>query len=374
MTCLTYVHSCLHTQRLALDYAGTLLPRHAALDDVHAALRLEDLCGDSRYYMRQQGRPRARQAAARARQAAAFEQPHAAAREQQAANAGSQAVTTATTASTDDQVASNGDVRLYVNALHGSDAASGARHDPVRSVERALSLARARDTPTSCILLEPGVHRLQAPLELGPADAGLSLAAAPPGPTDGNLRGRPVLSGGALLSGLVWQPVSAHSSSGGGGDQSGIFAAQLSANAPADFTTLFVNGSAAPRARFPNGAAGNPAACARSDGAGGDDGCWLPPPDAWLPPRPATASAAVEVSVASPRREAHPFGGHAVCVGGAASAFAPPRSYWACRCGLGAVMCSRYSIDSCHGMGGARKTVHLQGCPVRACRTLLHPM
>ena len=67
---------------------------------------------------------------------------------------------------------------------------------PGSSIHAALALARAADPRAKkTIVLKPGLHYLNATVELGPADSGLTITAAP-----GSKPGDTVVSGGVLLS------------------------------------------------------------------------------------------------------------------------------------------------------------------------------
>ena len=67
----------------------------------------------------------------------------------------------------------------YVDAASGSDEHSGSAAAPVRTIERALALARQSGAAGSTVLLRGGTHYLVAPLSLGPDDSGLIIQNAP---------------------------------------------------------------------------------------------------------------------------------------------------------------------------------------------------
>ncbi len=67
-------------------------------------------------------------------------------------------------------------------SLKGNDSAAGSKASPVRSIERAVVLARegkVREGQKHAIEIEGGVYRLQSPLVLTRRDSGLTLRAAP---------------------------------------------------------------------------------------------------------------------------------------------------------------------------------------------------
>lgn len=79
--------------------------------------------------------------------------------------------------------------QIYVSP-HGNDGSSGAQAHPVRTLRRAMDLARQRHK--SSVVLVGGVYRLKAPVVLSPEDSGLTLMAAP--------HASPVLSGAVRIA------------------------------------------------------------------------------------------------------------------------------------------------------------------------------
>ena len=95
---------------------------------------------------------------------------------------------------------------LWVDASAGNDTNSGTPAAPLATVGAALARSRGAPRPTA-ILIRAGVYRLAAPgagtLELGAADSGLTIAAAP------GAQGAVWLSGAlALPPAPTWTPVS----------------------------------------------------------------------------------------------------------------------------------------------------------------------
>ena len=88
-------------------------------------------------------------------------------------------------------------VAFHVDHEHGDDATAtpGSDAAPFRTVHRALAAARAAPlgVPKS-IVLKAGIHYLNATIELGAADSGLTITAAP------GDEGKVTVSGGVLLS------------------------------------------------------------------------------------------------------------------------------------------------------------------------------
>ena len=87
----------------------------------------------------------------------------------------------------------------YIDFARGDDGAAGSQAAPFKTIARGVAAGRTAPPPVA-LVLRGGVHRLAATLQLGAADAGLSLAAFP-GET-------PVLSSGLVLA-TAWQPVAA---------------------------------------------------------------------------------------------------------------------------------------------------------------------
>jgi hypothetical protein len=116
----------------------------------------------------------------------------------------------------------------------GADAAAGTAAAPFRTAAAAVAAARRSPGPDT-ILFAEGRHELAAPLDLGPDDAGLTLAAAP--------GARPVLSGGVRLTGWRRSPTNA-----------ALWQVELPAVRAGTWTfhQLFVDGRRATPARTPN--------------------------------------------------------------------------------------------------------------------------
>jgi hypothetical protein len=98
-----------------------------------------------------------------------------------------------------------------------------------------------------------------------------------------------------------------------------IMSADLSSQNPNNFTSLFLNGRRAVRARYPDG---NP----ETTGLYTNPTGYVPKADSWLPPAP--HGAASEIHIQSPIRDGTYFPSFELGIGGPVSAFDPPESYW----------------------------------------------
>ena len=104
---------------------------------------------------------------------------------------------------------------FHVDAATGDDDASnGSEVSPFRTVQRALVAARAAaNGQKKAIVLKQGVHYISATIELGAADSGTVISAAP-----GSAPGSVVVSGGVLL-----QPTWAKSTRPGSGGNATVY-------------------------------------------------------------------------------------------------------------------------------------------------------
>ena len=211
----------------------------------------------------------------------------------------------------------------------GSDVDSGAVHSPLRTIGRALTISRevrrlssfVHSAPSAglCITLREGVYYLGhnasadstaydsrvGAIHLTPADSGLTIQA--------QAGEKVVLSGGVPLT-VDWQPWKKSPLA---------FSASLrSSGLPAldrwHFNELFADGRRCIRAKFPNG---DPAIHGLWDKTG-----WTDRAKAWTPPRP--SGKATEIHIASPARTGTHFAEYQIGVGGPASVFNPPQSFW----------------------------------------------
>lgn len=129
---------------------------------------------------------------------------------------------------------------LFVDNVHGSDTAAGSKQAPLRTLERALAISRTLpgrpQTPVSILLRgAPGSpYTVSQPLELGPADSGLTL---------GSYDGQATLTGARTVT-PNWTQVTLP----GRNASLKVFTAHV----PGNFTTLSVAGKRQILARHPN--------------------------------------------------------------------------------------------------------------------------
>eukprot|EP00696_Hemimastix_kukwesjijk_P008468 gnl/Hemi2/20698_TR6856_c0_g1_i1.p1 gnl/Hemi2/20698_TR6856_c0_g1~~gnl/Hemi2/20698_TR6856_c0_g1_i1.p1 ORF type:complete len:814 (+),score=271.94 gnl/Hemi2/20698_TR6856_c0_g1_i1:155-2596(+) len=194
---------------------------------------------------------------------------------------------------------------VFYVSLSGSDSAPGTLTQPFRTLEKARDTLRGLPTSTTrFVYLMPGVYYLTKTFVLDSVlDSNtvyISYIYAEPA----------VLSGGIPLDFLYWYPVA---------QTPGLFVADVSAIP--NFNTLFVNERRAIRARFPNA---NPEIQGlHTPPATG----WVPNAPSWLAPRP-PAPGGQDLLITTPQRNGTNFPYFQVGIGGAASVFNPPISYW----------------------------------------------
>ena len=119
-----------------------------------------------------------------------------------------------------------------------------------------------------------------------------------------------------LADGIWWSTPSPHCTSG---KKVNIVYADLSSQNPNSFTSLFLNGRRAVRARYPDGNSETMGLHTNPTG-------YVPSADQWLPPK--TYPDATEIDVGAPIREGVYFPQFRVGIGGPVSMFDPPVSYW----------------------------------------------
>jgi hypothetical protein len=136
---------------------------------------------------------------------------------------------------------------FHVDHAFGSDSAGGDVDAPFRTIHRALAACRASSADAKNIVLKRGVHYLNETIELGPADSGTTITAAP-----GSAQGDVVVSGGALLT-PTWKKSSRKSPNASAGQ---IWETKVPAALGAfkGLTTLTPHRRVT-RARFPNAGA-----------------------------------------------------------------------------------------------------------------------
>ena len=208
----------------------------------------------------------------------------------------------------------------------GSDNNAGHVTAPLQSIHRALALSRqvprpspytyAASSPIACITLREGIYYLGynasaantaidsrvGAIHLTPDDSGLTIRAM-----DGE---SVTLSGGVPLS-VDWQPWR------NGSYYSSLAASTIPALDRWHFNELYVNNQRAVRAKFPNG---DPAIHGLYDKTG-----WSSSAKAWSAPKQYPPS--TDIHISSPSREGV-FKTYQMGVGGPASVFDPPQSFW----------------------------------------------
>lgn len=115
----------------------------------------------------------------------------------------------------------------------------------------------------------------------------------------------------------LWNPATISGASSG--KKLRIVAADLSSQKPPPFTSLFLNGRRAVRARYPDG---NPETMGLHTNPTG----YVPKAVRWLPPDPKPP--AVEINIGDPNRNGTHFPNFSLGIGGPVSVFDPPESYW----------------------------------------------
>mgnify|MGYP001330823822 CR=1 FL=1 len=198
---------------------------------------------------------------------------------------------------------------VFVDCVHGHDAAAGTVAQPARSVSRGVALARALTRPT-ILVLRQGTCVLNSSVLLTAIDSGLTITSYP--------GERAVLSGARPLPVARWDDLGTCRHGG----QCRVLRAALPYLAISDarrISTLRINGTARFwRARYPNG---NPATTQWPAG-------WIPSPTAWYPPRTPTSNA-THITVAEPvRSSGASWQQYMVGLAGPCSVFEPASSFW----------------------------------------------
>ena len=122
----------------------------------------------------------------------------------------------------------------------------------------------------------------------------------------------------------LWSPVSLTGASSG--KKLYIVAADLSSQKPVPFTSLFLNGRRAVRARYPDG---NPETMGLHTRPTG----YVSKAETWLPPN--SKPPAVEINIGIPNRNGTHFPNFSLGIGGPVEVFQPPESYWGVKAPVG---------------------------------------
>lgn len=275
--------------------------------------------------------------------------------------------------------------QIFVDILHGSDDAKGSMDAPLRTIERAMELFRGIYAPLPTIIyLRSGTYYLSEPLKFGAVDSNLSIVG-----WDKDV----VISGGKLykfewkefvkeirmVSGVSvvrndeidnaatnsiigigqlenhkscadicyhndkctsftyllegkysqhcfirtdghWHPQVMHENFSVSGKKVTLHVTDLSGQEVNDFGSLFINGRRAVHARYPDG---NPETMGLHTNPSG----YYTKAENWLPPHITQPGKALNIS--QPNRINTHFPYFQLGVGGTASNFVPPESFWA---------------------------------------------
>ena len=285
-----------------------------------------------------------------------------------------------------DQPASGTDQQIFVDIIHGSDAAAGNKDAPLRTIQRAVQLFRGNYAPhPTVIYLKSGTYYLNEPLKFGPDDSNLSIM---------GWGDDVVISGGRLytfewkelakeirqvsgvsilnndeidnpgISGIIpmgkfendklcadicyhsdkctsftyvsegkycqhcfirtdghWHPqvTGKNENFSVSGKKITLHIANLSGQDLNDFGSLFINGRRAVHARYPDG---NPETMGLHTNPSG----YYTKAEKWLPPRITEPGKTLNITL--PNRTDSFFPYFQLGIGGTASNFVPPESFW----------------------------------------------
>ena len=208
---------------------------------------------------------------------------------------------------------------IFVHDAKGSDSFEGTFDRPTKSIQAALSLTRAlrakqANEGTLCIAIRGGTYYLGTNASSASSQVGaIALTSNDSNLVIENYPGElVVLSGGTLLQ-LQW---SVHARKP---DGNVIMKAQVPSYVDIDnFNELYIDGSRAIVAKYPNGDPATQGLYAKDPGFSYDSLKWMEP----------AHSRSVEVHISEPYRNGTVFPYYQIGIGGGASAFNPPRSFW----------------------------------------------
>ena len=208
---------------------------------------------------------------------------------------------------------------VFVHDAKGNDIFEGTFEKPVKTLQAALSLTRALrvvhgSKSTLCITIREGTYYLGTNATISSSQIGAIALTS----NDSNIvienyqDERVVLSGGTLLQ-LQW---SVHTKTAAGGT---IMKAQVPDSVNLDwFNELYIDEGRAIVAKYPNGDPATQGLYASNPGYSYDSQSWVAP--VHVP--------SVDIHVQSPSRDGTVFPNYQLGVGGGASVFNPPRSFW----------------------------------------------
>ena len=208
---------------------------------------------------------------------------------------------------------------VYIHDLEGNDLFDGTFEKPVKTIQTALSLTRMRrikydDKHALCIIIRGGTYYLGTNATIFSSQIGAIALTT----NDSNLvienypNERVVLSGGTLLD-LQW---SIHSRTS---TNRTIMKAQIPLSVDLDqFNELYIDDRRAIVAKYPNGDPSTHGLYTKDSGFSNDSNSWIR----------SFSSPGAEIHVLSPNRSGTKFPNYHLIVGGSASIYNPPRSFW----------------------------------------------
>jgi hypothetical protein len=208
---------------------------------------------------------------------------------------------------------------VFVHDLKGNDLFDGTFEKPTKTIQAALSLTRTLravhgSDSTLCIAIRGGTYYLGTNATTSSSQIGAIALTS----NDSNLvienyqDETVVLSGGTLLQ-LQW---SVHAKTAAG---SIIMKAQVPPSVNlAQFNELYIDGTRAIVAKYPNGDPATQGLYATDPGFSYDSQSWVPP--VHVP--------TIDIHIQSPSRNGTKFPNYQLGLGGGASVFNPPRSFW----------------------------------------------
>jgi hypothetical protein len=208
---------------------------------------------------------------------------------------------------------------IFVHDAKGNDIFDGTFEKPTKTIQAALSLTRTLravhgSENTLCIIIRGGTYYLGTNATTSSSQIGAIALTS----NDSNLvienyqNETVILSGGTLLQ-LKW---SVHAKTAAGGT---IMKSQVPPSVNLDqFNELYIDGRRAIVAKYPNGDPSTQGLYAMNPGYSYDSQSWVAP--VHVP--------SVDIQIDSPSRNGTKFPNYQVGVGGGASVFNPPLSFW----------------------------------------------
>jgi hypothetical protein len=208
---------------------------------------------------------------------------------------------------------------VFVHDLKGNDLFDGSFETPMKTIQAALSHTRTlraayAGADTLCITIRGGTYYLGTNATTSSSQIGAIALTS----NDSNLvienyqDERVILSGGTLLQ-LQW---SIHAKTAAGGT---IMKAQIPPSVNVnEFNELYIDGTRAIVAKYPNGDPSTQGLYAKNPGFSYNAQSWASP----------IHNQSVDIHVQEPSRDGTSFRYYQIGLGGGASVFNPPRSFW----------------------------------------------